>query len=91
MAYGAGEMMRRLAGQLSGEGESRADAGSHSARGVPVALCCKSCGKKFKIQLYPSVESDERTVEEMALELDVKCPKCKSSDVEILVVQPRKV
>jgi Zn finger protein HypA/HybF involved in hydrogenase expression len=77
MGYAAGEMLKRTALQLGQEREFEHE--------VTVEFRCKSCGKKFKKRLYSKWKSDEGTEEEKELELNVQCPKCKSSEVEILV------
>jgi Zn finger protein HypA/HybF involved in hydrogenase expression len=58
----------------------------HKVNEVTVECRCKSCGKKFKVHLYPEWKPDEPN-EKTELELDVKCQKCGSSDVTCSVTE----
>lgn len=73
-----GEMWRRQAVQMSQVRQF--------GRGweVTVEFLCKNCGKKFKRKLYFTSESVNLTEEEKGLELNTKCPKCKSPEVKML-------
>jgi len=50
---------------------------------VTVKCRCKSCGNKFTIQIRPNWELDSEE-EKKEIELDASCPKCQSSEIEVL-------
>jgi Zn finger protein HypA/HybF involved in hydrogenase expression len=49
---------------------------------VTVKCRCRNCGKKFSVRLYLKQKPGNTEIQE--LELDAQCPKCDSSDLEIL-------
>jgi len=51
---------------------------------VTLKCRCKTCGNTFSLRVNPQWKSGNDTEEKQEIELDAKCPKCKSSEIEVL-------
>ncbi len=57
---------------------------------VDVKCRCKSCGKKFSTKIsakWKSVEMQNLNPEEEESEMGLICPKCKSTEIEVLKIR----